>query len=157
MWNHRPFLFLWWYYELRKCKTGGLQDPEFIVSWLVTLHLWVRIFKKFPDLRVLAYVDDDNIIGRFSHVLRLTTELKPVFKWYEKRAAMCLWDYIQRKCISTSSVNGQHGMNPTGRYAHMFEEDKRIGVIKTTEDEMPRKSKPEISKQKLSNFFFCPT
>jgi hypothetical protein len=48
-------------------------------------------------------------------------------------------------------------MNPTGRYAHMFEEDKRIGLKTTTEDEMPRKSKPEISKQKLSNFFFCPT
>jgi hypothetical protein len=32
-------------------------------------------------------------------------------------------------------------MNPTGLYVHMFEEDKRIGVIKTTEDEIPQKSK----------------
>ena len=28
----------------------------------------------------LSYEDDDNIIGRFSEVLRLTTECKPVFK-----------------------------------------------------------------------------
>ena len=32
-------------------------------------------------------------------------------------------------------------MNPTGRYAHMFEEERKIGVMKTIEDEMYRKSK----------------
>jgi hypothetical protein len=47
---------------------------------LVTLHLWGRIFTKFPDLRDLAYADDDNKIGRFSQVLRLVSELKPVFE-----------------------------------------------------------------------------
>jgi hypothetical protein len=56
-----------------KCKTGGLQGdpPEFTVFSLVTLHLWGRNFKKFPDLRGLVYIDDDNIKGRFSQVLRL--------------------------------------------------------------------------------------
>ena len=35
-----------------KCKTGGLQGdpPEFMVFCLVTLHLWGRIFKMFPEL-----------------------------------------------------------------------------------------------------------
>jgi hypothetical protein len=49
-----------------KCKTGGLQDdpPEFMVFCLVTLHLWARIFKMFPEFRVLAYADNDNTIGR---------------------------------------------------------------------------------------------
>ena len=57
-----------------------MTSPEFIFFCLFTLHLWGRIFKKFPDLRVLAYTDNDNIIGRFSQQLRLTSELKPVFK-----------------------------------------------------------------------------
>ena len=45
-----------------KYNTGGLQGdpPEFIFSPLVTLHLWGRIFKKFPDLRGLAFADDGN-------------------------------------------------------------------------------------------------
>jgi hypothetical protein len=68
-----------------KCKTGGLQEDfppefEFTVFGLVTLHLWGRIFKKFPDLRGLAYADDGNIIGPLSKALKLTSELKPVFK-----------------------------------------------------------------------------
>jgi hypothetical protein len=33
----------------------------------------------------------------------------------------------KRKCKYTSSVNGQYGMNPTGRYTHMFEEEGRKG------------------------------
>jgi hypothetical protein len=46
-----------------KCKTGGLQGdpPEFMVFYHVTLHLWGRVFKIFPDLRVLSFVDDGNI------------------------------------------------------------------------------------------------
>ena len=40
-----------------KCKTGGLQgdSPEFTVFCHVTLHLWGRVFKMFPDLRGLAF------------------------------------------------------------------------------------------------------
>jgi hypothetical protein len=34
----------------------------------------------FPTLRGLTYVDDNNIIGRFSQVLKLTTVRKPMFK-----------------------------------------------------------------------------
>jgi hypothetical protein len=50
------------------------------VFCLVTLHLWGRIFKNFPELRGLAYADDGNIIGRLSQALRLTAACKPVFK-----------------------------------------------------------------------------
>ena len=52
-------------------------------SWCfvsLPLHLWGRIFKKFPDLRGLAYADDGNIIGRFSQALRFVSELKTGFK-----------------------------------------------------------------------------
>jgi hypothetical protein len=65
-----------------KCKTGGLQGkrPLFIVFCLVTLHLWVRIFMMFPELRRLAHADDGNIIGRLSQALKLTAVIKPVFK-----------------------------------------------------------------------------
>ena len=65
-----------------KCKTVGLQGdpPEFIVFCLVTLHLWGRIFKKFPDLRGLVNTDDGNIIGRFSQALRIMSEFKSGFK-----------------------------------------------------------------------------
>ena len=65
-----------------KCETGGLQGdpPEFLVFCLVTLHLWGHIFKKFPDLRGLAYADDGNVIGRLSQALRFISELKPGFK-----------------------------------------------------------------------------
>ena len=49
---------------------------------LVTLHLWGRIFKKFPDLRGLAYADDGNIIGPISQTLSLghISELNQGFK-----------------------------------------------------------------------------
>ena len=65
-----------------KCKTGGLQcdPPEFMGFCHVTLHLWGRVFKMFPDLRGLVFVDADNIKGRFSQVLRLIEESKPIFK-----------------------------------------------------------------------------
>ena len=46
----------------------------------VTLHLWGRIFKRFPDLRGLSFADDGNIIGRLSQALRLIAASKPVFK-----------------------------------------------------------------------------
>jgi hypothetical protein len=66
-----------------KCRTGGtpsphVQSPEFMVFCLATLHLWGRIFQKF--LRGLAYADDGSIIGPLSKVLKLVSELKPVFK-----------------------------------------------------------------------------
>jgi hypothetical protein len=65
-----------------KCKTGGLQgdSPEFMVFCHVTLHLWGRVFKMFPDLRGLAFVDDGNIIGRLSQDLKLISASNPVFK-----------------------------------------------------------------------------
>ena len=65
-----------------KCKTGGLQGdpPEFMVFCLVTLHLWGRFFKMFPELQGLAYAHDGNTIGRLSQVLKLATVSKPIFK-----------------------------------------------------------------------------
>jgi hypothetical protein len=44
--------------------------PEFMVYCIVTLHLWVRIFKSFSELRVLTYPDDETTIGRLSQVRR---------------------------------------------------------------------------------------
>jgi hypothetical protein len=65
-----------------KLKTGGLQgDPsEFMVFCIVTLHLWGRFFKIFPELRDLTYTDDTTTIGRLSQVLKLVVVSKPVFK-----------------------------------------------------------------------------
>jgi hypothetical protein len=65
-----------------KCKTGGLQgdSPEFMVFCHVTRHLWRRVFKMFPALRGLAFVDDGNIIGRVSQALKLIATVKPVFE-----------------------------------------------------------------------------
>jgi hypothetical protein len=65
-----------------KLKAGGLQGdpPEFMVYCLVTLHLWGRIFKLFPELRVLPYVDDGTTIGRVSQTLKLAAVSKPIFK-----------------------------------------------------------------------------
>ena len=65
-----------------KLKTGGLQGdpPEFMVYCLVTLHIWGRIFKMFPELRGLAYADDGTTIGRLSQALKLAAVSKPVFK-----------------------------------------------------------------------------
>ena len=44
------------------------------------VHLWGRIYKMFPELRVLVYADDDNTIGRFSQVLKLAAVSKLIFK-----------------------------------------------------------------------------
>jgi hypothetical protein len=51
-----------------------------ILHCLVSLHLWGRIFKLFPELRGLAYADDGTIIGRLSQALKLAAVSKPVFK-----------------------------------------------------------------------------
>jgi hypothetical protein len=51
-----------------------------MVHCLVTLHLWGRIFKLFPELRGLAYADDGTTIGRLSQALKLAAVSKPVFK-----------------------------------------------------------------------------
>jgi hypothetical protein len=39
----------------------------------------------------------------------------------------------QKKCKYENSVNGHHGMNPTGHYPHMFEEEKRKILSKLEE------------------------
>jgi hypothetical protein len=46
----------------------------------VTLHLWGCVFRMFPDLRGLAFVDDGNLIGRISQDLKLISTVKSVFK-----------------------------------------------------------------------------
>jgi hypothetical protein len=51
-----------------------------MVYCLVTLHIWGRIFKMFPELRGLTYTDDATIIGRFSQALKLVAVSKSVFK-----------------------------------------------------------------------------
>jgi hypothetical protein len=51
-----------------------------MVYYLVTLHIWGRIFKMFPELRGLAYSDEATIIGRISQVLKLASVSKSVFK-----------------------------------------------------------------------------
>jgi hypothetical protein len=51
-----------------------------MVFCLVTLNLWDRIFKMFPELRDLTYVDDETTIGRFSQVLKLTVVSQSVFQ-----------------------------------------------------------------------------
>ena len=65
-----------------KLKTGGLQGdpPEFMVFCIVTLHLWGRLFKMFPELRVLTYADDETTIGRLSQAMKLVAACKPTFK-----------------------------------------------------------------------------
>jgi hypothetical protein len=71
-----------WTTNYLKLKTGGLQgDPsKFMVFCLVTLHLWGQIFKMFPELRALAYTDDETTIGRLSQVLKLAVVSKSLFK-----------------------------------------------------------------------------
>jgi hypothetical protein len=51
-----------------------------MVFCTVTLHLWGRISKIFPELRGLSYTDDETTIGLISQVLKLTVLSKPVFK-----------------------------------------------------------------------------
>ena len=51
-----------------------------MVYCLVTIHIWGRIFKMFPELRGLAYADDGTTIGRLSQVLKVAAVSKPVFK-----------------------------------------------------------------------------
>jgi hypothetical protein len=51
-----------------------------MVYCLVTLHLWGRIFKLFPELRGLAYADDGTTIGQLSQALKLAAVSKPIFK-----------------------------------------------------------------------------
>jgi hypothetical protein len=65
-----------------RCRTGGLQGdyPEFMIFWFDTLHLWGRIFGKFPQIKGLSYSDDGNIIVKRSTVLKIISMLEPVFK-----------------------------------------------------------------------------
>ena len=45
-----------------------------MVFCLLTLHLWVRLFGKFPEIKDLAYADDCNVIKgpTADHVFELT-------------------------------------------------------------------------------------
>jgi hypothetical protein len=45
----------------------------------------------------------------------------------------------KRKCKCAISVNGQHGMNPTGRCVHMFEEEEKRKFIETTTEILIKK------------------
>jgi hypothetical protein len=62
-----------------KLKTGGLQGdcPEFMIFCLVTLHLWVHLFRMFPGL---AYADDETTVGRLSLALKFLGAAHPLFK-----------------------------------------------------------------------------
>jgi hypothetical protein len=51
-----------------------------MIFCLVTLHLWGRIFGKFPVIKGLAYADDGNVIAKLSTALKLISTLAPVFK-----------------------------------------------------------------------------
>jgi hypothetical protein len=51
-----------------------------MVFSIVTLNLWVRIFKMFPEVRVLYYGDDETTIGRLSQVLNLVVVRNQTFK-----------------------------------------------------------------------------
>ncbi len=51
-----------------------------MIFCLVTLHLWGHIFGKFPDVKVLTYSDDGNIIVKLSTTLKIISMLAPVFK-----------------------------------------------------------------------------
>ncbi len=65
-----------------RCRTGGLQGdcPEIMFFSLVTLHLWGRIFGKFPEIKGLAYADEGKIIAKLSISLELISMLAPVLK-----------------------------------------------------------------------------
>jgi hypothetical protein len=51
-----------------------------MIFCLVTLHLWGRIFGKFPEIKGLTYSDDGNIIVKLSTSLKLISILVTVFK-----------------------------------------------------------------------------
>jgi hypothetical protein len=65
-----------------KLKTGGLQGdcPEFMIFCIVTLHHWGILFRKFPELRGLAYADDQTTVGRLSLAMKLLDTGQPNFK-----------------------------------------------------------------------------
>ena len=53
---------------------------EIKVFCLDTLHLWVRIFGKFPEIKGLTYAHDGNIITTLSTDLKFISVLTPVSK-----------------------------------------------------------------------------
>jgi hypothetical protein len=51
-----------------------------MIFCMVTLHLWGILFRKYPELRGLAYADDGNSVGRLSVALQLLGDGQPMFK-----------------------------------------------------------------------------
>ena len=51
-----------------------------MIFCIVTLHLWGILFRKYPDLRGLAYADDGKAVGRLSIALQLLGEGQTLFK-----------------------------------------------------------------------------
>ena len=51
-----------------------------MVFCLVTLHLWGRIFGKFPEIKGLAYADNGSITAKLSTGLKIMSMLTLVFK-----------------------------------------------------------------------------
>ena len=77
-----------------------------MVFCLVTLHLWGRIFGKFPDIKGLAYADDVNIIVKLSTVFKVISILVPVFK---KDVNYTNLDFnISKTKVLTKGPSGDH-------------------------------------------------
>jgi hypothetical protein len=51
-----------------------------MIFCIVTLHLWGILFRKYPELRGLAYADDGNAVGRLSLALQFLCEGQTLFK-----------------------------------------------------------------------------
>ncbi len=65
--------------------------PEFMISCLVTLHVWGRIFGKFPEISGFAYADDGNIIGPLPQALKLISVVKLVSSLGQHNSTTCVW------------------------------------------------------------------
>ena len=92
-----------------------------MIFCLVTLHLWGRIFGKFPEIKGLAYADDGNIIAKLSTALKLISMLAPVFK---KDANLVF--YISKTKVLTKGPSADHLFE---RAKHFLDTDPDLADI----------------------------
>jgi hypothetical protein len=99
-----------------------------MIFCLVTLHLWGRIFGKFPEIKGLAYADDGNVIAKLSTALKLISMLAPVFKkdansfLISARQRFSLRVPRQTICLNVQNISSTPTLT-LGDVAHHFTRD----------------------------------
>ncbi len=75
-----------------------------MIFCIVTLHLWGILFRKYPELRGLAYADDGNSVGRLSLTFQFLDTGQPMFK----EDGNLDFNMVKTKFLGKGTISARH-------------------------------------------------